>query len=164
MAAEGDRLTVTRRTLGAEAPPVTLTGPDGATRTVELEQVGAGRFAATLQVDEPGLWRVSDGERATVAAVGALSSREFSDLRASPLPLAPLVTLTGGGTFWLEDGLPSIRRTRPERDAAGDDWMGLVQQGDYVVTGVRQIPLLPAALVLLLFVGGAMAAWYREGR
>ena len=36
--------------------------------------------------------------------------------------------------------------------------------GDYVVTGVSQIPLMPALLALALFLGLSMLAWYREGR
>jgi hypothetical protein len=40
----------------------------------------------------------------------------------------------------------------------------LVRNGAYVVTGVHQIPLLPALLFLLLAAGGIMLAWLREGK
>jgi len=161
---EGDRLSVARRTLADAAQPVQVTGPDGSQRTLPLEKQAEGRFGATLQVSEPGLYRLTDGVRTTVAAVGALQSREFSDLRASPAPLGPLVQASGGGVFWLQDGLPDVRRVRAGRDTHGRNWLGLVEQGDYVVAGVRQIPLLPALLVLAAFVGAGMLAWYREGR
>ncbi len=42
--------------------------------------------------------------------------------------------------------------------------MGFTRNGSYVVTGVTQVPLVPGFLVLVLVVGGMMAAWYREGR
>ncbi len=53
---------------------------------------------------------------------------------------------------------------KPGRDRHGRDWIGVQENGGYVVTGVSQVPLLPAVLVLLLTLGGAILAWYREGR
>ena len=67
--------------------------------------------------------------------------------------------------LWLvDDVVPTVRRVRPERDAVGRDWIGLRANGDYLVTGAREAPLLPALLTLLLAVGGLMATWRREGR
>jgi hypothetical protein len=57
-----------------------------------------------------------------------------------------------------------VRRVRPGRAMTGRDWMGLAQRGDYDVVGVETTPLLPGVLVLLLGIGGLMAAWRREGR
>ena len=51
-----------------------------------------------------------------------------------------------------------------ERGGAGNGWFGMVRNGAYVVTGVRQIPLLPALLFLFLAAGGIMLAWLREGK
>ena len=62
------------------------------------------------------------------------------------------------------DADPDIRLVRPGRDTAGRGWIGLRHNADYVVTGVERLPLLPAALVLLLGLGAAMLAWWREGR
>jgi hypothetical protein len=78
--------------------------------------------------------------------------------------LASVVKANGGGIAWISDGLPGIRRTKPGRGGAGRGWFGLVRNGSYVVTGVRQIPLLPALLFLLLAAGGIMFAWLREGK
>jgi hypothetical protein len=71
--------------------------------------------------------------------------------------------------YWLVDGraeagLPELRRVRPDRRAAGDTWLGLRANGDYRVTGVQQVPLLPALLMLILALGGLLLAWHREGR
>jgi hypothetical protein len=163
-AADGNQLKVSRRSLTAGDREVTVTTPTGGTLPLTLNDDGRGESVGTLAVDEPGLYRLSDGERTTVAAVGNLNPLEFADLRASPQPLAPLTQLTGGGAYWLEDGLPSLRRVRRERDTAGNGWLGLVENGEYVVTGVAQYPLLPAVLALLLVLGGLMLAWRREGR
>ena len=47
---------------------------------------------------------------------------------------------------------------------AGSGWLGLKQNGDYTVTGVRNTPLLPAWAALLLTLGLVMLAWRRESK
>jgi hypothetical protein len=42
--------------------------------------------------------------------------------------------------------------------------MGFRENGDYVVTGFSEVPLLPAVAALLLTLGLLIAAWRREGR
>ena len=60
--------------------------------------------------------------------------------------------------------MPDFRRTRPGRDGAGSGWFGMQRNNAYIVTGVRQVPLLPALLFVLLCAGTVMLAWWREGR
>ena len=162
--ADGQRLGISRRTLAEAAGPVKITAPSGATQTLALEASGDGQFRATLAVDEPGLYRLSDGVRSAVAAVGALNPREYADLRATAQYLRPLARASGGEVFWLQDGLPAIRRVAPGRDAAGRQWMGLRANDAYLVRGVESTTLLPALLVLTGLLALAMLAWYREGR
>ena len=50
------------------------------------------------------------------------------------------------------------------RDTAGSGWLGLKANEDHIVTGVDQVPLLPAILLLLLGLGFTITAWWREGR
>ena len=160
---EGGRLRIQRRSLSPEPAEATVTSPSGTVTRVPLSDEGHGRSGALLPVSEPGLYRLTDGRMTAVAAVGDLNPKEFADLRTSPQPLGPLVERTAGGTFWLVDGQPDVRRVRPERDAAGRDWLGLRANGAYVVTGVTQVPLLPALLALTLVLGVLMLAWRREG-
>jgi hypothetical protein len=162
--AEGGRLRIVRRSLSPQPVEVTVTMPSGATARVPLADEGHGRSGALLPISETGLYRLTDGTLSAVAAVGDLNPKEFADLRTSPQPLQPLVQRTGGGTFWLVDGQPDVRRVKPERDAAGRDWLGLRANGAYVVSGVTQIPLLPALLALALVLGVLMLAWRREGK
>jgi hypothetical protein len=75
------------------------------------------------------------------------------------------VQATAGGMFWIGPGtLPDLRRVAPERNASGHNWLGLRANGDYIVTGVKELPLLPGVLALLLALGTFVAAWRREGR
>jgi hypothetical protein len=162
--ADGGRLRIARRSLSPEPAQVTLTAPSGAVTTVTLADEGRGRFGALVPVEEAGLYRLTDGKLTAVAAVGELNPKEYADLRTTAQVLRPLVERTGGGTFWLADGQPDVRRVKPERDAAGRDWLGLRANGAYVVSGVTQIPLLPAMLALALVLGVLMLAWRREGK
>ncbi len=159
------RLEVTRRSLSERPGDVQVTLPSGATRRLALEDAGQGRWTGILAADELGLYRISDGTRTAFAARGALNPLEFADLRSTPDLLAPIVEATGGAVHRLaEGGVPDIRLVRPGRDTEGRGWIGLRHNGDYVVSGVERTPLLPAALVLLLGLGAAMIAWWREGR
>lgn len=162
--ARGDQLEIDRRTLDGALAPVRVTGPDGKSRDVELEEAGPGHGTATMQVERPGLYRLGDGVRTALVAVGALNPIELSDVAATEDRLRPLVEATGGGMQWIAgDGMPALRRVSTERAASGRGWFGLRLNGDYVVTGVLTIPALPAALALLLLLGTLMLAWRREG-
>jgi uncharacterized membrane protein len=162
---EGNRLVITRRSLEPDDRPVRVTGPDGAMQEVTLAPESGGRSTATLTIKESGLYRVTSGQRTALAAAGALNPIELSDVRTTADKLAPAVQATGGGTFWVGPGpLPEIRRVAPERSAAGRNWLGLRANGDYVVTGLSEIPLLPGLAALLLALATLIAAWRREGR
>ena len=69
-----------------------------------------------------------------------------------------------GGVVRLEDGLPSVRNVRAGRPAAGRGWIGFTPRAAYQTRDVRQTPILPGWLVLLLSAGLITAAWLREGR
>ena len=64
----GGRIEVTRRTLATTFPPVTMTSPDGSTRTITLNQTSPGLGLGVIDVDKPGLYRFDDGTLHTVAA------------------------------------------------------------------------------------------------
>ncbi len=161
---EDDKLVIERRSVEPDDWPIEVETPGGETLTVELTETRPGRYEATLPVEEAGLYRVSDGINVAMAAVGALNPLEWADVRSSETVPAPLAEATGGSVNWLADGLPQIRRTAPDRNTSGRGWIGLVANGDYLVTGVRQIPALPAWLALALALGMAVIAWRREGQ
>ena len=162
---QGNRLVVTRQSLQPDDSPVTVTGPDGKPQSLSLAPQSGGRSTGSLPVTESGLYRITDGKRTALAAAGALNPIELADVRTTDEKVKADVAKTGGGIYWVGPGsIPDIRRVGPDRTAAGRDWMGMRQNGDYVVTGVSEMPLLPGLVALLLALGAFILAWRREGR
>ncbi|MGH6968833.1 MAG: hypothetical protein ACREEN_07000, partial [Stellaceae bacterium] len=161
----GNKLTITRQSLQPDDSPVQVTLPDGKTEMLTLTPEHGGRSDASMSVSESGLYRVSDGQRTALAAAGSLNPIEMSDVRATDDKVKADVAATGGGIFWIGPGnVPDIRSVDPGQSAAGRGWIGLRRNGDYVVTGIGETPLLPGALALILALGLLTLAWRREGR
>ena len=114
------RLLVERRSLAPGNVDVTVTDPSGRSRTLTLEESHDGLARGEVQAKEAGLWRISDGVRTALAAAGRILG--VCGSRATPDRLSPFVESTGGGTAWLEDGVPSFRRTQAGRNAVGRGW------------------------------------------
>jgi len=165
----GDRIEVVRRSLEKNDKPVDVTFPSGAKQTVTMTEGENGRSTGSFRATEPGLYHVSDGERMAIAAVGALNPVEFADVRTTDEPVKVAVNATGGQVLWLADGLPDLRRVRANRDTGGREpggrgWIGLRANGDYVVAGITQVPLLPGIALFVVALLTLILAWRREGR
>ncbi|MCA3264757.1 MAG: hypothetical protein ING19_01705 [Azospirillum sp.] len=165
----GSRVEIERRAVEPVATPVRVEGPEGTVAEIRLGEGRGGRQTATFAPDRPGLYRLTDGERTTLAAVGAVNPTETADVRATDRALRPAAAATGGEIVWLQDGVPEIRRVRPGRDMGGAipgqrGWIGFRTNGDYVVAGVAQTPLMPGLLTFLACLAALLMAWRREGR
>jgi hypothetical protein len=159
------QISVERQTMAAQPAPVSLTVPSGKSSTLTLSKVEPGLWRATAKADELGLYRLTDGTLNVVTATGPLNPKEVADVRATDQILKPVARATGGSVNWLaKGGIPTIRRTAPNRLTAGDGWIGLRANGAYRVTAVEQQALLPAWLALILVLGTVLFAWRVEGR
>jgi hypothetical protein len=162
--AEGQIMTITRRSLSEEKRSVEVIRPDGEMVTLELKEDAPGRFSATYEGPEMGLYRLSDGELETVIALGPSAPREFEETIASGDKLAAVVGATRGGIVALHEGMPDIRTVREGRSAAGRGWIGITPRGAYLTADVTITPLAPAWVFLLLAALLSVGAWLREGR
>jgi hypothetical protein len=164
-AANGDVLTLTRRTIKEEPPGLlTITAPDGTVTELNLAQLAPGRFQIDRQAPMVGLYRLVQDDLTRVVAVGPAAPREFVETLASPVVLQPVVDTVQGGMPRLEQGFPALRAVREGRPAAGRGWLGYTPRGAYVTEDLRISPLVPGWLLLLLAAGLAVAAWLAEGR
>ncbi len=163
--AEGDRLTIVRRTVAETPPgPLTLTDPDGVETVLQMTQTRPGRYEVTWEAPMLGLFRLQQDDLTRVVAVGPAAPREFVATVASGAELLPVVEPTRGGILRLEDGMPDLRPVAEGRPAAGRGWIGLTPRSAYVTTAVEERPVLPGWAWLALAVAFSLAAWLVEGR
>jgi len=162
--AEGQNMRILRRTLGETVAPVTVTDPAGNSSEVTMTQIAPGTFEGNFQGPEIGLYRLANGEQDAVIGLGPAAPREFVETIASEEALQPVVSALRGGVARIEDGVPRLRNVRAGRPAAGRGWVGLTPRGAYETLDVRQTPILPPWLVLILATALITAGWLREGR
>ncbi len=161
---ENGKLKIERRSLDPAPVEVTLSAPSGAAWNIPLVPGKAGLATATVDVAETGLYRLEDGTHVAFAASGPANPKEVQDLRSSAAPLTPVANASGGGLYWLQEGLPDIRFLKSGRKLTGSGWLGLVENNASAVTGAQEKPMLSDLLVLLLLLAGLGGAWWREGR
>jgi hypothetical protein len=161
----GDQLRITRHSLEASSTQVEVTLPSGGTRSVGMKDNGR-TATGSLPISEPGIYRLTDGTRSTLALAGRADAPELRDQRASAALLEPLLEPARAGSYWLSDTPegPDLRRIAAGRSMAGRNWLGLAENGGYSVSGFTTTPLLPLALVAALSLLTALWAWRREGK
>ena len=163
----GRDLTVQRQTMADTAEDVTLTTPTGKTRNLALTQAQPGIWRSTIEANELGLWRATDGKFTALANVGPANPREFTDVTSTTEVVGPLVNATGGDAVRIEDSagvrLPRIVGVRSDT-FRGEDWIGLKIREASVVRGIGLLPVFAGVIGLLLLVGALAATWAKEGR
>ena len=164
----GRDLTVQRQTMSDSVSDVTLTAPSGKTRTLMLTSAEPGVWRSTIEANELGLWRASDGTLTALANVGPANPREFTEVTSTTDVLAPLANATGGGVVRVEAAsgvhLPRVVGVRSSDTYHGDDWLGLRTREATVVRGIGVLPVFAGLIGLLLLVGALATTWMREGR
>ncbi len=161
---EGTRLAIERRSMQDGPHRAQVTGPDGDTVTVDLDEQAPGRFRARVDAGQQGFFRVSDGDLDAVVVLGPANPREYERTITSADEMAPLISATQGGVARIEDGLPQIRRVPEGRTASGRGWMGITPREAHAVTDMRLAALLPPWAWLILAAGLILGGWLREGR
>lgn len=163
----GRDITVQRQTMADTVEQITLTTPSGKTRTLTLTEAMPGVWRSTIEANELGLWRATDGKLTALANVGPANPREFAEVTSTAKVIAPLTTATGGAAVRVEDGggvhLPRLIGVRGDT-FRGDDWIGLKVREASVVRGIGVLPVFAGMIGLLLLIGILAATWSREGR
>ncbi|MCY4311254.1 MAG: hypothetical protein OXC54_08100 [Rhodospirillaceae bacterium] len=163
-------LEILRRSLKPSNRSARLTMPDGKAVQMPMKDRGDGTAIGSMAVKLPGLYRITDGALSTMVAIGSLNPQEISDVRTTDKMAKALIEANTGSVVWLgESGAPDIRRVDRERRTSGTSgvsgqWIGLIRNGDYMVTGIRDTPMLVGLLALLLALLPILTGWRREGK
>jgi len=165
----GRQMTVQRQTMDETANDVTLTAPSGAKQTLALERADEGIWRKTIEANELGLWRATDGKLTALINVGPANPREFAEVTSTTEVLAAIANATGGDSRRIASSsgsvtLPRILAVRSSDTYRGDDWIGLKMRDASVVRGIGVLPIFSGLLGLLLLIGSLAATWAREGR
>jgi hypothetical protein len=164
----GKTLTITRQTMADSADDVTLTSPSGKERTLKLNADKPGLWNSSIEADELGLWRATDGKLTALVSVGPANPREFAQVTSSTETLEPLAKATGGDVRRLDSrftsGVPRVLPVRSADTYHGADWIGLKMREASVVRGIGVLPIFAGILGLLLLIGSLALTWAREGR
>lgn len=159
--AEGDTLTIERRSLTSTTASVTVQAPDGTQESIPLTQGAPGQWRANIPAAQQGLYRVADETGIALVAMGADNRQEITTLQPSQATLAPALS---GGVHWLEDGRVSLRMVKEDARQAGSGWFGLHDKSNGAVQSITQRSLLPGWAWLALLSGSLLFAWWRESR
>ena len=71
----GREVRVERQTMAEEAGPVTITGPPGKERSLDLSKAETGLFTATFEAEELGLYTLRSGALTAFVSVGPANPR-----------------------------------------------------------------------------------------
>ena len=164
----GATVEVERQTLRDNPSPVTITGPDGQSRTVTLEAGRPGLFTARIPTSELGLYRLTADNLTAFASVGPENPRELMEVVSDPTALQALAQATGGSSRRIGResssavNVPRIVPVRSGSQFAGNDWIGLRISDSGIVRGVRISPLFIGLIGLAVLFGALVAGWLGE--
>ena len=177
---KGLKLTIERRSMEDTVPPIAVMAPGGTSSEVRPDKSTPGLWRSTIDVTEPGLYKVQtpgpSGPLTAVAHVGAEDAREMSEVTATDEKLKPLVEATGGGVFWTKGSglfanadptsvdVPRVTMMSSAKVLAGSGWLGLKDREAYVTRGVKLTPMFTGLLALAALLFLIALAWWREGR
>jgi hypothetical protein len=166
----GTSLEIERQTLRNEASPVEVALPSGGVANLGLAPAEPGLFRGTIEADELGLYRVSDGILSVLVHVGPQNPREFRDVVSTTESLRRLAEAKGGTVRRIARGtegeiaMPRVTAFRDSLVYGGSDYVAIKRTGRSEVKGVGAMPLAIGFLGLALLLGSAVAAWVHEGR
>lgn len=166
----GRIIDIERQSLKEGTPAVTVTAPSGTEQRVTLAHAEPGISRASVNAEESGLYRLSDGRLTVLASVGPENPREFQEVISTPEKLRPMAEATGGtvrriGTAATSEvSLPRVVAIAESPVYGGAGYAAIKRISASEVKGVSVGPLAIGFLGLAALLGSVIAAWIFEGR
>jgi hypothetical protein len=168
--ARGNVVTVERQSLADAVGDVTLTSPSGKTRLTTLEGAGPGLWRSSVETDEPGLYRLTDGKLTAFVSVGPPNPREYQEVVSTTEKLAPIAAATGGSVRRVSERageaprIPTILTLASGARYSGGDFIALRNTDAHVVRGVSVFPVFLGFVGLILLLASLLTTWLGESR
>ena len=167
--ATGRSLTVTRQTIGDDPGPATVHYPSGREEQLPLTRAAPGLWRAEKQMEETGLFNITNGEFQTLVHVGAIDSPEFKAMISTTDTLAPLSRATQGITARLDDGrggirMPDIVPVNGPVRVVDERRLSVRMTDETVLKGIDSMPVFAGFAGLALILLAMSSMWWREGR
>ncbi|MCE4222812.1 hypothetical protein HCU64_03530 [Methylobacterium sp. C25] len=164
----GREVRVERQTMSETAEPVTVTGPTGNTRTLDLTQSEPGLFTATFEAEQLGLHTLRSGNLVAFVSVGPANPRELADVFSDTERLKSVAEASGGTIRRVSDAnggttIPRLQIVRGGR-LGGADWIGFRPSDSANILGVEVYPLALGLWALAALALAVLAMWLVEGR
>ncbi|WP_297323569.1 glutamine amidotransferase [uncultured Bartonella sp.] len=169
---EGNRLTVRRQTM-ADKPDVAIVHfPSGKTQTLALTKEQEGVFSASLETDEIGLFKVTNGDKEALSHIGPTNSPEYADLISTDEKLLPVAKSTGGGVIRLHQKpgdkvkVPAIEivNGKNNQTIAKPNRIVLNSASQTRLVNTFSFPLFNGVFALVALLLLLSSVWYRESR
>ncbi len=161
-----NQITIEKQSFGENEETLSMQTPDGETQLITLKENAQGMLVNKMQVENLGIYAFEDvqGMRKS-AIIGDINPLELDGVITTPEIIQPLIKSTRGTYIWLsETQQPTLRSSKKARSYGGSDWLSLRQNGDFTVTRVKDIALLPEWASLLLLFSALLFLWWKEGR
>ncbi len=163
---KNDQISIRSSEYTSQSMDIRMTTPDGKESIITLEPSPDGWLTQNITADKIGVYRFqSDNGSTNFAIIGDVNSPELRELHATPDKFSAIVKKTNGSIRWLdENGAPSVRMLGRNQNYSGGNWIGLKQNNDYIVSGIKSRALFPPWFIAFLLIGAAILTWLREGR
>ncbi|GJE25287.1 hypothetical protein [Methylobacterium organophilum] len=164
----GREVRIERQTMAETAEPVTVTGPTGEERRLDLKQAEPGLFSATFEAQRLGLHTVRAGNLVAFVSVGPANPRELADVFSDTERTKAVAEGSGGTVRRLADAsgntvVPRLQIVRGGR-LGGADWIGFRPSDSATIRGVEVYPLAVGLWALAALAAAVLAMWLVEGR
>ncbi len=139
--------------------------PNGKEKIMQFNIHENGWHSLELPVTDMGFYKFKVGDLSSFEIIGDLTSKELSEVITTEEKMIDVANHLKSGIIWYTEKPDfKIYKNSSNRKFAGNSWLGLRKSNSYTVTGVKDIPLLPIALLLLLSIIFLLLAWRREGK
>jgi hypothetical protein len=162
---EKNTIIVRKHIYDQEKETIGMTAPDGKKSMFDLAPTPEGWLEHRITASALGIYAFEDGNgERRYAIIGDVNPPELFSVKTTAERLEPALSASNGGAVWLADAPePRVRLLTNSRSYAGNNWVGLRRNNDYTVSGVKDIPLMPEWMSLLLLLCLLTFAWWREG-